>query len=217
MQLTGNYTLMMVDADIVGAPADNNTRHWLVNGASVSGNALSNSSASAPEPYAGPLPATGSGAHRYVLLLLEQPANFSSPADLAPGIVKIDLAQYIQVCLGPWSVPEHHSRVRLAVKQLGRRRRRHIHAGSGRRVVGQRLRDLRRRDVDPRRRAVERVGRVQRFLIRCKCLADVQVFGRRTSVGLWPRARACVRSGGPLSACLCPARLYHTLIVSSAR
>jgi phosphatidylethanolamine-binding protein (PEBP) family uncharacterized protein len=90
---------MMVDADIVGAPADNNTRHWLVNGANLSSGTLSNASATAPEPYAGPLPAAGSGSHRYVLLLLEQPSNFSSPAGLAPGIVKINLAQYIQVRL----------------------------------------------------------------------------------------------------------------------
>jgi phosphatidylethanolamine-binding protein len=102
VSLTGNYTLMMVDADIVGAPADNNTRHWLVNGATISGDALSNATANAPEPYAGPGPAPGSGAHRYVLLLLAQPANFSNPADLPQGVVKINLAQYIQVGRSPY-------------------------------------------------------------------------------------------------------------------
>jgi phosphatidylethanolamine-binding protein (PEBP) family uncharacterized protein len=49
--------------------------------------------------YAGPGPAEGSGAHRYVLLLIEQPADFSPPADLSAagtplGVFNIE--QYIE-------------------------------------------------------------------------------------------------------------------------
>jgi hypothetical protein len=102
VSLAGNYTLLMVDADVVGAAANNNTRHWLLNGAALSGTTLSNATADAPEPYVGPGPAAGSGAHRYVLLVYSQPANFTSPAGTATGIVKIDLAQYVQQAgLGP--------------------------------------------------------------------------------------------------------------------
>ena len=37
--------------------------------------------------YGGPYPAEGSGAHRYTILLLPQPASFQAPADLStPGV-----------------------------------------------------------------------------------------------------------------------------------
>jgi hypothetical protein len=47
--LSGSYTLMMVDADIVGAPGNNNTRHWLVNSVTVANGVVSNATATAPE------------------------------------------------------------------------------------------------------------------------------------------------------------------------
>jgi phosphatidylethanolamine-binding protein len=97
VQLTGNYTLLMVDADVVGAAADSNTRHWFVNGVTVTGDTVTNATASAPESYMGPGPASGSGSHRYVILLYGQPANFSVPADFQGGIQKINLQEYIQV------------------------------------------------------------------------------------------------------------------------
>lgn len=87
----------MVDADVVGAAADSNTRHWLVNGVTVTSGTISNSTGNAPEPYMGPLPAAGSGKHRYVLLVYEQPANFSNPAEFQGGIQKINLQEYVQV------------------------------------------------------------------------------------------------------------------------
>ena len=44
VSLTGNYTLAMIDADIVGAKLpEGQTRHWLVNGVNVSGSPLCHS------------------------------------------------------------------------------------------------------------------------------------------------------------------------------
>lgn len=86
---SSKYTVVMADADIVGTDESNGqTRHWLVNGASLSGTSRSfprspfhlltircNLGDSAPytlsiddgtavTEYAGPAPADGSGAHR---------------------------------------------------------------------------------------------------------------------------------------------------------
>ena len=37
VQFAGNYTLAMVDADAVGTDDSTVTRHWLVNGVTISG------------------------------------------------------------------------------------------------------------------------------------------------------------------------------------
>ncbi|KAF9036779.1 phosphatidylethanolamine-binding protein [Panaeolus papilionaceus] len=88
--LTGTYTLAMVDADIVGAELpDGQTRHWLVNGVKVENGAITNSSALGVTPYAGPWPAAGSGPHRYVVVLYEQPSTFTPPAGLSTPNVPV--------------------------------------------------------------------------------------------------------------------------------
>jgi len=73
----------MVDADVVGSKLpEGQTRHWLVNGVTISGtlsyccptsintrnkgSTIANSSATAITSYAGPWPASGSGPHRCV-------------------------------------------------------------------------------------------------------------------------------------------------------
>ncbi|KAL5532945.1 hypothetical protein ACEPAF_4719 [Sanghuangporus sanghuang] len=104
VSLGDTFTLTMVDADIVGTDESaGQTRHWLVNNASLSdasGNnrTVTNSSATAITDYAGPGPASGSGAHRYVILLYTQPSNFSPPADLSSpntGVATFILADYV--------------------------------------------------------------------------------------------------------------------------
>lgn len=82
------YTVMMIDADIVGTNALNTplTRHWLVNGASISANApyqITYDSATNITDYAGPGPASGSGSHRYTILVYLQPESFSAPSNLS--------------------------------------------------------------------------------------------------------------------------------------
>jgi len=78
--LAGTYTLAMIDVDIVGADLSVGvTRHWLVNGVTIEGTTVSNTSATAITPYAGPWPAAGSGPHRYIVALYEQPEAFAAP------------------------------------------------------------------------------------------------------------------------------------------
>ncbi|KAF8633743.1 hypothetical protein AX17_004399 [Amanita inopinata Kibby_2008] len=106
IKLTNTYTLAMVDADIVGANLSKGvTRHWLVNGVTVADNQVSNTSATGITAYAGPWPAAGSGPHRYVVLLYEQPPNFKPPADLSQpvaGVSVFDLNGYAKASgLGP--------------------------------------------------------------------------------------------------------------------
>ncbi|KIK63864.1 hypothetical protein GYMLUDRAFT_106986, partial [Collybiopsis luxurians FD-317 M1] len=104
VDLSGNFTLAMVDADIVGSDESSVTRHWLENGVTVSGGQVSNSSATAITSYAGPAPAEGSGPHRYVVILLQQPTSFNPPSDLQPnaGVAKFDFNGYVkQSQLGP--------------------------------------------------------------------------------------------------------------------
>ncbi|KAF5376533.1 hypothetical protein D9757_008288 [Collybiopsis confluens] len=104
VDLSGNFTLAMVDADVVGADESSITRHWLENGVSVSNDQVSNSSATAITSYAGPAPPEGSGPHRYVVILMQQPASFSPPTDLQPnaGVAKFDFNGYVkQSQLGP--------------------------------------------------------------------------------------------------------------------
>lgn len=82
------FTVTLVDADVVGTDntANNQTRHWLANNVKVNTASTPYTldyTTAAITNYAGPGPAAGSGAHRYVLLLIEQPSTFSAPADLS--------------------------------------------------------------------------------------------------------------------------------------
>jgi len=99
VSLTGTYTLAMVDADVVGSKLpDGQTRHWLVNGVTVSGTTLSNTSAIAITEYAGPAPASGSGPHRYVVLVYSQPSTFKAPTAFSQaniGVSTFDFNAYV--------------------------------------------------------------------------------------------------------------------------
>ncbi|THH08529.1 hypothetical protein EW145_g2639 [Phellinidium pouzarii] len=125
VSLGNNFTIVMVDADVVGTDESSKgqTRHWLVNSASLSGayiqfklgnvtvlttvprrigtgsdETVSNSSATVITEYAGPAPASGSGAHRYVILLYTQPTSFTPPANLSSpniGVSVFSLSDYV--------------------------------------------------------------------------------------------------------------------------
>jgi phosphatidylethanolamine-binding protein (PEBP) family uncharacterized protein len=99
VSLSGKFTIAMVDADIVGsANADGVNRHWLLNGVEVTDSKVSNVSATAITAYAGPGPAAGSGPHRYVIILYQQPDSFAAPADLSQpiGVTRMDLGAYVK-------------------------------------------------------------------------------------------------------------------------
>jgi hypothetical protein len=95
----GSYTIAMVDAGPVGTnEAPGQTRHWLVNGATITGSTVSNASSTAITRYAGPAPPAGSGPHRYVVLLYSQPSTFSPPAAYSQpniGVSVFSLADYV--------------------------------------------------------------------------------------------------------------------------
>jgi len=100
---TGNFTLVMADADVVGTDESiGQTRHWLVNYVTLQNTSSSLSVSTlagvAVTDYAGPGPQAGSGPHRYVLLLLPQPSTFSQPANLSQtnvGVSVFHLTDYI--------------------------------------------------------------------------------------------------------------------------
>ncbi|KAI5900023.1 PEBP-like protein [Schizophyllum commune H4-8] len=95
---SGSFTVAMVDADIVGADDSQVTRHWLVNSDTIQDNKVDHSSANTITDYAGPGPAEGSGAHRYVVLVYSQPEDFSPPQELSqPGaaVEKYDFKSYV--------------------------------------------------------------------------------------------------------------------------
>lgn len=96
--VTGNFTLVMVDARTVGTNESNGQiLHWVVNSVTLqhdsscspSSPSLNVSTASGVVviDYVGPHPPEGGGPHRYVILLLPQPSSFSPPANLANPIV----------------------------------------------------------------------------------------------------------------------------------
>ncbi|KAJ9118763.1 hypothetical protein QFC22_003984 [Naganishia vaughanmartiniae] len=87
-EATTMFTVAMVDADIVGTDeSGNQTRHWLANNVALTtgenGAFGLNYTTDPITNYAGPGPAEGSGAHRYVLLFIDQPSTFTAPADLS--------------------------------------------------------------------------------------------------------------------------------------
>ncbi|KAF8522116.1 phosphatidylethanolamine-binding protein, partial [Hysterangium stoloniferum] len=97
VSVAGRFTVAMVDAGIVGADeSKGQTRHWLSNGATISGNKIVFTNATNITDYTSPLPAKGSGAHRYVVLVYAQPPSFAPPVDLAVALPvgTYDLNQY---------------------------------------------------------------------------------------------------------------------------
>jgi len=93
VNLGNTFTIAMVDANFVGFnESQGQTRHWLVYNVTLNGTASSTAenvtfnSGTAITSYAGPAPASGSGAHRYVILLYSQPSSFSPPSNMTqPG------------------------------------------------------------------------------------------------------------------------------------
>jgi len=77
--LTGPFTIAMIDVDVVGTQSETVTRHWLANGVTVQDGVVSLEGANIITAYGGPGPAAGSGSHRYVVALYEQPAEFAAP------------------------------------------------------------------------------------------------------------------------------------------
>jgi len=96
------YTIMMIDGDVPGA---NNSQgvntHYLQNGVTygqLTNDVLTFNFSSTPViAYAGPGPASGSGPHRYTLMVFAQPATFKAPATPAAGssVTMIDFATYL--------------------------------------------------------------------------------------------------------------------------
>ncbi|AAW46410.1 nucleus protein, putative [Cryptococcus deneoformans JEC21] len=98
------YTVVMVDADIVGTDESTTeqTRHWLVNSASLSTDsapyAVNWTGSTSITDYAGPGPASGSGSHRYVIIVYAQPDTFSPPANLSQAgtpLSTMSLSSYV--------------------------------------------------------------------------------------------------------------------------
>lgn len=99
---SATYTVAMIDADYAGASqAEGQTRHWLVNGVKATGTStltLDTNAGTNITAYGGPFPAEGSGAHRYMLLVLAQPSTFTAPATPAANspIEKFDFEAYVK-------------------------------------------------------------------------------------------------------------------------
>ncbi|KAF8061456.1 phosphatidylethanolamine-binding protein [Lyophyllum atratum] len=105
VQLTGKYTIAMVDADVVGSDLSKGVNHhWLINGVDITDGKVTNASATAITAYAGPGPAAGSGPHRYVVIIYTQPESFKAPPALSQpvGVALFDLNAYAKDSgLGP--------------------------------------------------------------------------------------------------------------------
>jgi len=102
----GNYTVAMIDPAAVGSDqSDGQHRHWLVNGAKVTGGKLTFEGATTITEYAGPAPPAGSGPHRYTIVVYAQGDNFVPPEDLSgpvPGVVQFIFPDYVKnTNLGP--------------------------------------------------------------------------------------------------------------------
>jgi len=100
VQLPKAFTLAMVDPGAVGDATTTQTRHWLVNNVTMgAAGALNIPTEGAITQYGGPLPPDGSGPHRYVFLLYDQPSTFAPQGDLAqPGqpIAPFNVNEYAQ-------------------------------------------------------------------------------------------------------------------------
>lgn len=97
--LNGTFTIAMFDINTVGEDLPNGpTRHWLLNGVTLDGNTVSNATATPITAYAGPGPAAGSGAHRYIVALYQQPANFAAPEGFQEptGVEPMNFKAYVE-------------------------------------------------------------------------------------------------------------------------
>jgi len=95
---SAKYTVLMVDTNYPGSSNPNGLYlHWLQNDATLASDGTITNSTAAVIPYAGPAPPSGSGPHRYTVLLYAQLANFTAPSTPAPnsGVHLINLASYI--------------------------------------------------------------------------------------------------------------------------
>ncbi|KIJ69529.1 hypothetical protein HYDPIDRAFT_81049 [Hydnomerulius pinastri MD-312] len=84
VMLGGKYTVMMADAGPVGTDeTKGQQRHWLANGATISGTNVSMVGATVVTQYTPPDPPVSSGPHRYVILIFTQPQDFLAPPSLS--------------------------------------------------------------------------------------------------------------------------------------
>ncbi|KAG8982764.1 hypothetical protein FRB94_007966 [Tulasnella sp. JGI-2019a] len=96
------YTIMMIDGDVPGAAnAKGVNTHYLQNDLSygtLTADVLTfTNTTPAVINYAGPGPASGSGPHRYTLLIYAQPSTFKAPATPTAGssVTMIDFPTYL--------------------------------------------------------------------------------------------------------------------------
>jgi len=96
------YTIMMIDGDVPGATNPNGVNtHYLQNDMSygtLSSDVLTfTNTTPAVINYAGPGPASGSGPHRYTILIFAQPTAFKAPATPAAGssVTMINFPTYL--------------------------------------------------------------------------------------------------------------------------
>jgi len=87
---TDTFTLFLADAAAIGDPdAQGDYRHFLANGVTpTQGTSATNLTinpvtATIITDYAGPGPAAGEGAHRYLWALFQQPSSFQAPSNLS--------------------------------------------------------------------------------------------------------------------------------------
>lgn len=105
---TSKYTILQIDGNYVGSSnPDGLNLHWLANNIVLSSSGTTSNTSAATIPYAGPAPASGSGPHRYTILLYGQPDSFTAPSSPAAnsGVHEIDLATYVKAAglLGPYA------------------------------------------------------------------------------------------------------------------
>jgi len=92
------YTFMMVDFNYAGSSNPGGYYlHWLSNDNTLGSNGTLTPPADTIEPYGGPAPPSGSGPHRYTLLLFAQPSNFTVPSSPKPhsGVQLFNFTQYV--------------------------------------------------------------------------------------------------------------------------
>jgi len=95
---TAKFTLLMIDGNYVGSTNPQGLNlHWLENNVVISTTGATPNTTAATIPYAGPAPASGSGPHRYTILLYQQPLNFTAPSTPVPnsGVHLFELAPYV--------------------------------------------------------------------------------------------------------------------------
>ncbi|BEJ11939.1 hypothetical protein CspHIS471_0203990 [Cutaneotrichosporon sp. HIS471] len=104
------YSAILVDAGVAGSNDTTQTLHWLINTIHVNTTggapfALAYANGTTITEYAGPNPPPNVGAHRYVLGLFQQPADFVAPTAYSQKNTPVgtfNLAEYItQSKLGP--------------------------------------------------------------------------------------------------------------------